>query len=109
MAWDDTKQALDDFTSSDYNSMVTDQKTRGVPQEETSDGSSLSGSDGSTGRVWTLTNTSTIKTNGILVFRNGGLLDSTEYTVTSTGTSDTVTMDSVPVWNVDKLRIIYFT
>ncbi len=30
MAWDDTKQALDDFTSSDWNDMVTDQKTRSV-------------------------------------------------------------------------------
>ena len=28
MAWDDTKVALDDFTSSDYNAMVTDQKAR---------------------------------------------------------------------------------
>ncbi len=30
MAWDDTKQALDDFTSSDHNAMVTDIKTRSV-------------------------------------------------------------------------------
>lgn len=28
MAWDDTKQALDDFPSADYNDMVTDQKSR---------------------------------------------------------------------------------
>ena len=28
MAWDDTKVANDDFTSSDWNDMVTDQKTR---------------------------------------------------------------------------------
>ena len=30
MAWDDIKQAQDDFTSSDWNDMVTDQKTRSV-------------------------------------------------------------------------------
>ena len=28
MAWDDTKVANDDFLSDDWNSMVTDQKTR---------------------------------------------------------------------------------
>ncbi len=28
MAWDDTKVALDDFLSGDWNSMVTDQKSR---------------------------------------------------------------------------------
>ncbi len=27
-AWDDSKVALDDFTSADWNSMVTDQKAR---------------------------------------------------------------------------------
>ena len=30
MAWDDTKAALDDFLSADWNSMVTDLKTRAV-------------------------------------------------------------------------------
>lgn len=29
MAWDDTKVAKDDFLSSEWNDMVTDQKTRG--------------------------------------------------------------------------------
>ena len=28
MAWDDTKVAEDDFTSADWNDMVTDQKSR---------------------------------------------------------------------------------
>ena len=30
MSWDDTKAANDDFLSADWNSMVTDQKTRSV-------------------------------------------------------------------------------
>lgn len=30
MAFDDTKQANDDFTSADWNDMVTDQKTRAI-------------------------------------------------------------------------------
>ena len=30
MAFDDTKQAQDDFTSSDWNAMVIDQKTRAI-------------------------------------------------------------------------------
>ncbi len=30
MAWDDTKVANYDFTSADWNAMVTDQKTRAV-------------------------------------------------------------------------------
>lgn len=30
MAWDDTKTVKDDFLSSDWNDMVTDQKTRSV-------------------------------------------------------------------------------
>lgn len=30
MAWDDTKIVKDDFLSADWNSMVTDQKTRAI-------------------------------------------------------------------------------
>jgi len=30
MAWDDTKIISDDFLSADWNSMVTDQKTRAI-------------------------------------------------------------------------------
>ncbi len=30
ISWDDVKQANDDFLSSDWNAMVTDQKTRSV-------------------------------------------------------------------------------
>jgi len=30
MAWDDTKVAEDDFTSADWNAMVTDQKARAL-------------------------------------------------------------------------------
>ena len=30
MSWDDTKVAQDDFTSTDWNAMVTDLKTRAV-------------------------------------------------------------------------------
>ena len=30
ISWDDTKQALDDFPSADWNDMVTDQKTRAI-------------------------------------------------------------------------------
>lgn len=30
MAWDDTKVAYDDFPSSEWNDMVTDQKTRAI-------------------------------------------------------------------------------
>lgn len=30
ISWDDTKVALNDFLSADWNSMVTDQKTRAV-------------------------------------------------------------------------------
>lgn len=30
MAWDDSKQSQDDFLSADWNSMVTDQKTRAI-------------------------------------------------------------------------------
>jgi len=30
MSWDDTKEANDDFTSADWNSMVTDQESRSM-------------------------------------------------------------------------------
>ena len=30
MAWNDIKIAMDDFSSSDWNAMVTDQKTRAI-------------------------------------------------------------------------------
>ena len=81
MAWDDTKVATDDFLSGDWNDMVTDQKLRGIPAEENKRGSALSGSDGATGRVLTLVNTTLTKTAGVMAFRNGAFIPKTDLTI----------------------------
>lgn len=64
MSWDDTKQAKDDFLSSEWNSMVSDQKSRCLVSTGSGSPSSTPGSvgdlyvDTSGGRIYIATGTS---------------------------------------------------
>lgn len=109
MAWDDIKIALDDFTSSDWNDMVTDQKSRAyVATSENKRGSNCSGSDGAKARVLTLANTSLSKSAGFKVFRNGALLHSTDLTISHLAASSTVTFTEINIFNTDYIYVEYF-
>ena len=106
MAWDSTKSPGDLIASSDYNSGVTDQKTRGVPQSEDKLGSDCSGVDAATSRTLTLSE-DTIKSSGITDIKNGTSLHegaALDYTVSS----NVITFVGA-VWDVDNIRVVYFT
>ena len=105
MSWDSTKSSGDLISSDDYNSGVTDQKTRGVPASEAKLGSNCTGSDGASNRTLTLAET-TIKSSGIIIIKNGtGLHEGVglDYTVSS----GVITFLG-PVWDVDNIRVVYF-
>jgi len=107
MAWDTTKISGDTISSADYNSSVTDQKTRGIPATESDRGSDCSGSDATTSRVLTLTNTSTTKSGGFQVFVNGLRLYSSEYSVSHLAANTTITFNN-KVWDADYITTDYF-
>jgi len=110
MAWDDTKQAEDDFLSSDWNDMVTDQKSRSyVGNSENKRGSDCSGSEGATGRVLTLANTSLSQSAGFKVFVGGALIHSTDLTISHLATSSTVTFTNKNIFDADYIYVEYFT
>lgn len=89
MSWDDTKQAGDDWLSADWNSMVTDQKARiKLLTVEEGVGSDCSGSDGDTGRVYTLSNTEL--TTSMQVFVEGRLELPSNLTITHNATGSTI-------------------
>jgi hypothetical protein len=105
MAWDSTKSPGDLISSADYNSGVTDQKTRGVPASEAKLGSDCTGVNAGSNRTLTLAET-TIKSSGIIIIKNGtGLHEGAglDYTISS----GVITFIG-PVWDVDKIRVIYF-
>ena len=109
MSWDDTKvDATDDVLAADWNAMVTDQKTRGVPTSENKRGSDCSGSDADASRVLTLANTSTTKSGGFLVFVNGLSLHSADYSATHSSSASTITFTN-KVWDNDYITVVYFT
>ena len=108
MAWTDPKVAGDLWTSADWNSQVSDQLSRGIPTQETKNGSDCSGTDGATGRVLILTNATAIKAAGRMIFRNGAFLDPQDYTVTSSPPNDTVTFTNINIFNTDRRIVVYF-
>ena len=106
ISWDSTKSPGDLISSANYNSGVTDQKTRGVPQAENKLGSDCSGTDAGSNRTLTLAE-DTIKADGITVIKNGTSLHEgagKDYTVSSS-----IITFLGPVWDVDNIRVIYFT
>jgi len=70
-------------------------------------GSDCSGTDGNTGRILTLANTSTTQAGGFMVFVNGlSLVLTTEYTVSHLSASSTVTFVNV-IMDTDYIVVIY--
>ncbi len=103
MAWDDTKQANDDFLSSDWNDMVSDQKSRiKTPSSEEKLGSDCTGSDGDTGRVLTLSNSEL--TTLLLVFVEGRLVSPSNMTVTHKSSNSTVEFSNA-VYDSDNIVV----
>ena len=106
MGWEDTKSAGDLIASADYNDSVTDQKTRGIPKSENKTGSDCSGSDAENNRTLTLAE-STIKSAGIIITVNGLTLHEgagKDFTLSS----NIITFLN-KVWDVNEIRVVYFT
>lgn len=111
MSWDDTKSAYDDILSADWNAMVTDQKTRRIPQRENKRGSDCSGSSGAGSRTLTLSNTETTISNSELVVKNGTVLHETaDYTISHLSSSSVITFTSTMiVFDSDYIMVMYAT
>ena len=108
MAWDDTKTANDDFTSSDWNDMVTELKLKvKSPVTETKLGSNCSGSDGNANRTFTLASASAdIHSQGFSIWINGTPLHEGAG-LDFTRTTNVLTFLN-KIWDVDKIQINYF-
>ena len=106
ISWDSTKSPGDLISSDNYNSGVTDQKTRGVPNDEDKAGSDCTGVDAAVSRTLTLAE-DTIKSSGIVIIKNGTGLHqgaAKDYTVAS----NVITFVG-KVWDADNIKVIYFT
>ena len=108
MAWDDTKNPGDLISSSDYNAQVADQKSRGIPTQESKLGSDCTGIDGALDRELTLSNATAIKAAGRMIFRNGAFVDPSDYSFAGSATNDTVTFSGVNIFDSDRINVIYF-
>ena len=109
MAWDDTKATGGTLAATEWNTHVTDQKTRGVVNaQENKAGSDCSGSDGTVSRVLTLANATLTKSGGLFVFKNGLFMHSADITVSHLAASSTVTFNVI-VWDTDVIAVIYLT
>ena len=108
ISWDDTKIAKDDFASTEWNAMVTDQKTRGVLNTlEEFAGSVCTGVDAATGRVLTLGNTSLTKHNDVFV--EGLLISPSKVTISHKAASSTVTFTSIKIYDTDEIVVREWT
>ena len=110
MAWDSTKSAGDLIQSADWNSMVTDQKTRKTPTQKEYTGSDCSGSDGDANRVLTLDNDSTT-TAVVVIVQQTALMETTNYTVShgSGGAGNYSTITFIQAMDdTDQIRVTYF-
>ena len=76
-------------------------------QEENRSGSDCSGSDGATGRVLTLQNTSTSGAP-IAVWVEGTLIALADITTSHLSASSTVTFDTNEIYDTDTIRVNYY-
>ena len=76
-------------------------------QEENRLGSECSGSDGATGRVLTLQNTSESGAP-ISVWVEGTIIALSDMTISHLSASSTVTFDNVEIYGADAIRVIYY-
>jgi len=70
-------------------------------------GSNCSGTDGTAGRVLTLTNTK-ITQNVIVMVSGAFLVEDQDYTVSHIATSSTITFNNA-VWNDQYIEVLYFS
>ena len=77
------------------------------PQEENRAGSDCSGSDGATGRVLTLQNTS-ISGAPVSVWVEGTIIAQADMTISHLSASSTITFDNINVYDTDTIRVMYY-
>ncbi len=83
------------------------QPIKATQQEENRLGSECSGSDGATGRILTLQNTS--ESGGpVAVWVEDQLINSSDVTFSHLASSSTLTFDNINIFNADTLRIRYY-
>lgn len=91
-------------TTSDLTIPVISYGTRAY--NKTALGSTFTLTSGSLGRVWTLDNS--FKLNISFIVRNGAVITPTDFTLTTTGSNDTITFTNVNIFDDDALMIIGF-
>ena len=75
--------------------------------EENRVGSDCNGSSGVTGRVLTLTNTST-SGNPVAVWVEDQLIAQADITISHLAASSTVTFDNIGIYDSDSIRVTYY-
>ena len=76
-------------------------------QEENRVGSECTGSDGATGRVLTLANTS--ESGGpVSVWVENQLISQSDMTISHKSASSTITFDNIEVFNTDTIKVLYY-
>ncbi len=104
--WDEMVDTVQNTTSGHDHDGVNSKLISGInPTIENYTGSDCTGTDGTTGRVLTLSNTNTSSKE--LVFLDRNVLMSGDYTVNHLSSNSTITFN-VRVWNDQKIKVFYF-
>ena len=110
MGYDDTKYSGDTITSTDWNDLITDLKSRNEePTKEFFRGSQCTGSDGTTGRTITLNNISLTTDEKTDVYVNTNKINQSgnvDYSITHNSTQSVITFNVV-IWNTDYIEVKY--
>lgn len=77
-----------------------------TPYDKVTTGNTLSLTDGDFSRVWTLDNTDTLKSAGLMIIRSGSILSPSDYTINYAIPNSTVTFTNIQIFDLDDLRII---
>ncbi len=70
-------------------------------------GSECSGSDGNSGRILTLQNTSE-SGSPVAIWVEGSLRNPANFTFTHNSSSSTVTFDSIEIFDADRIKVSYY-
>ena len=80
---------------------------KATQQEENRSGSDCSGSDGVTGRVLTLQNTSESGAP-VSVWVEDSIIAQADMTVSHLSANSTITFDNIQIYNTDTIRVLYY-
>jgi len=80
---------------------------KATPQEENRSGSDCAGSDGTTGRILTLQNTSESGAP-IAVWVEDQIIAQADITTSHLSANSTVTFDNIEIYNTDTIRVNYY-